>query len=141
MALKEQRTFKFPNMVNLNTGKTELVSQEASISTCLGLLLRTSPGELFGDPFFGSRLTEYLFDPNRDALQDIIQEEIFSAAEKYEPRARITGINFYVDEYKENILHVSITYINRNTGITEVFRDALNLNDIDYEYDDIVSNN
>lgn len=139
MAQKEQRTFKFPNIVNLNTGKHELVSTEESISTCLGLLLRTSPGELFGDPFFGSKLTEYLFDPNRDLLRDIIQEEVFRSVERYEPRARVTGINFYIDEKNENKLHISITYMNRNTGVTEIFRDTLNLNDVDYEYDDIVS--
>lgn len=135
MALKEQSTFKFPNIVNLNTGRNELTQGEISISTCLALLLRTSPGELFGDPYFGSRLTEYLFDPNRDVLRDIIQDEIYNVVNKYEPRAQITAIDFYVDEYKENILHIKISYINKNTGLSELFQDTLNLDDEDnYAY-------
>lgn len=134
MSVKEQTTFKFPNIVNLNTGRNELVQGEQSISTCLALLLRTSPGELFGDPYYGSKLTEYLFDPNREALKDIIQEEIYNVVNRYEPRAQLTGIDFYVDEYKENILHIIITYINKNTGMSEIFQDILNLEDEDYIY-------
>lgn len=131
MSLKEQTTFKFPNIVNLSTGKNELSSGENSISTCLALLLRTSPGELFGDPNFGSRLTEYLFDPNRDILRDTIQEEVYRVVSKYEPRAQLTGIDFYSDEYKENILHITITYINKNTGLSELFEDTLNVSNND----------
>lgn len=94
---------------------------------------------MFGDPYFGSRLTEYLFDPNRDLLKDIIQEEVFNAIQKYEPRAKLVSVDFYSDENKENLLHIKITYINRNTGLTETFRQILNTDETDYEYDDIVS--
>lgn len=136
MALKEQLTLKFPNMVNLDTGRHEFSQGQISISTCLALLLRTSPGELFGDPYFGSRLTEYLFDPNREALRDIIQEEISTVINRYEPRAELVYVDFYSEENKENILHIIITYRNKNTGITETFKDVLDLNDEDYIYNE-----
>lgn len=135
MAVKEQTTIKFPNIFNIDTGRSQLSTGQVSISTNLALLLRTSPGELFGDPYFGSRLTEYLFDPNREALRDIIQEEIYTVVNRYEPRAEITWIDFWVDENKENILHIKITYKNVNTGLTELFQDILDLDDSDnYNY-------
>lgn len=129
MAIKEQKTFRFPNIVNLDTGKTELVSSQVSISTCLALLLRTSPGELFGDPGFGSRLTEYLFDPNRELLRDVIQDEVYAVVSRYEPRAELTGIDFEVPEEEPTKLKIKITYINKNTGLSEVFNDILDLNE------------
>lgn len=129
MAIKEQATFKFPNIVNLDTGRTELATGQVSISTCLALLLRTSPGELFGDPAFGSRLTEYLFDPNRELLRDIIQDEVYAVVSKYEPRAELTGIDFEVPEEEPTKLYIKITYRNKNTGLSEVFSDILDLNE------------
>lgn len=46
----KQTTFSFPQIVNRYTKKVDLSTENKSINECLGILLRTRPGELLGDP-------------------------------------------------------------------------------------------
>ena len=59
--IDEKRTFSFPEMFDINTGKTTLISGLKATNNNIGLLLRTSIYELLGDPSMGSKLVEYLF--------------------------------------------------------------------------------
>ena len=43
-----QTTYSFPQIISRGTYKTNLSSGNKSINECLGILLRTRPGELLG---------------------------------------------------------------------------------------------
>lgn len=62
----KQTTFSFPQVVNRYTKKVELSKNYKSINECLGILLRTRPGELLGDPNYGCNLIDRVFMYNRN---------------------------------------------------------------------------
>ena len=81
-----QNTFSFPQIINRSSHKIELSSNTKSINECLGILLRTRPGELLGDPEYGCNLIERIFMYNGVLIQKLIKEDIIEAVNKYEPR-------------------------------------------------------
>lgn len=81
-----QNTFSFPQIINRSSHKIELSSDTKSINECLGILLRTRPGELLGDPEYGCNLIERIFMYNGVLIQKLIKEDIVEAVNKYEPR-------------------------------------------------------
>ena len=81
-----QKTFSFPQIINRSSHKIELSSDTKSINECLGILLRTRPGELLGDPEYGCNLIERIFMYNGVLIQKLIKEDIVEAVNKYEPR-------------------------------------------------------
>ena len=54
-------TYSFPQIFGRQTYKTELSKDNKSINESLGILLRTRPGELFGDPEYGCNLINRIF--------------------------------------------------------------------------------
>lgn len=81
-----QTTFSFPQIINRSSHKIELSNDTKSINECLGILLRTRPGELLGDPEYGCNLIERIFMYNGVLIQKLIKEDIIEAVNKYEPR-------------------------------------------------------
>lgn len=116
----QQTTIKFPNITNIMSGKNVFVSGTESINICLGLLLRTSKGELLGDPQFGCNLMRYMHEPNDLVLQDLVREDILSAISLYEKRISVmsSGIEVTSDD---NTVYVSISYTIIKTGTNGTF--------------------
>ena len=85
-----QRTFSFPQIINRISGKIELSSNTQSINECLGILLRTRPGEMLGDPDWGCYLIDRVFGYRGVVLAELIKEDILDAVQKYEPRITMT---------------------------------------------------
>lgn len=81
-----QKTFSFPQVVNRSLKKIQFSEDTKSINECLGILLRTRPGELLGDPDYGCNLIERVFSYGGVIIEQLIKEDIVSAVEKYEPR-------------------------------------------------------
>ena len=48
MAVKEKTSFAFPEMFDLDTGKTKMFTGIRATNSNIGLLLRTSVSEMFG---------------------------------------------------------------------------------------------
>lgn len=116
MAVKQKASFAFPEMFNIDTGKTMLVTGLKATNTNIGLLLRTSVYEMFGDPAMGSRLLEYLFAPNADLIRDMIIDHLRNVLEKQQPDIEVTYINLEYEENKEETIHIKVDYIDKNTG-------------------------
>lgn len=115
-----ETTINFPNITNLTTGKNTFSTDYESINECIGLLLRTSKGELLGDPQFGCNLMRYMHEPNDEILRDIAREDIVSAISRYEPRVTVTTDN--IDIYSEDEkVYVTISYIINTTGTTSSY--------------------
>ena len=53
------------------------------------LTLQTMRGELFGDPYFGLMLKQYLFDQNSYVLRDIIIDMIYTQLALFLPQVRV----------------------------------------------------
>ena len=84
-----QNTFSFPQIINRSSHKIELSSDTKSINECLGILLRTRPGELLGDPEYGCNLIERIFMYNGVLIQKLIKEEIQSVGLDYETMKKV----------------------------------------------------
>jgi len=111
----EQITFAFPQMISRTQRKTVMSKEEKSINECLGILLRTRPGELLGDPNWGCMLIERIFMYNGIIIEPLLKEDILNAVKKYEPR-----VNMYESDIQivrdATTVHIYIQYEIKETG-------------------------
>lgn len=111
----KQTTFSFPQVINRISGKIELSSNTKSINECLGILLRTRPGEMLGDPDWGCNLIERVFQFQGVIVEELIKEDILNAVEKYEPRIIMTA-NDIIIENNINEIDIYLQYYIKETG-------------------------
>ena len=116
MAVKEKTSFAFPEMFDLDTGKTKMFTGIRATNSNIGLLLRTSVSEMFGDPYMGSRLVEFLFSPDIELIRDIITDHIRSVLEKQQPNIVVNYVNLEYEENKEDIIYIKIDYYDKEVG-------------------------
>ena len=110
-----QKTFSFPQIIDRLTGKIEMSDNVKSINECLGILLRTRPGELLGDPECGYNMITRIFRYQGIIVEELIKEDILDAVEKYEPRITM-GTNDIVMVEDNNVLHIYLNYVIKETG-------------------------
>lgn len=110
-----QSTFSFPQLINRTTRKIELSTNTKSINECLGILLRTRPGELLGDPDYGCYLIDRVFMYQGVVIDELIKEDILDAVQKYEPRITMTSndITLVTDN---RVLKIYLQYEIKETG-------------------------
>ena len=84
------RTIKFPKMFNTNSTNVWKSSEhlEATKQSTL-LVLKTTRGELFGDPYFGLMLKRYLFDQNNYILRDAVIDMIYTQLALFIPQVKV----------------------------------------------------
>lgn len=75
-------------------------------------ILGTRPGERFMNPEFGSRLKDFVFEPNDSILKGLIRHYVIDAIERWEKRVYVTDVTF--DDSPEtvdaNTIPVRISY-------------------------------
>ena len=109
-----QTTYSFPQIVNRVTRRIQFSSDRQSINECLGILLRTKPGELLGDPEYGCRLIERVFQFNGVLVAPLIKEDIIDAITKYEPRITVRSEDIQIiQDYR--VVHIYIQYEIKDT--------------------------
>ena len=96
------RSFHFPNMFagnNANIWKTseylEATKQNAEI------LLQCRRGELFGDPYFGVTLEQFLFDQNNAVLREAVIDVIYTQLALFLPQVRVNRKDISIIQDKE----------------------------------------
>jgi len=115
-----QATFSFPQFVDRSTKAVKLSKDTKSINECLGVLLRTRPGELFGDPEYGCNLIDRIFEYNGIVIDTLLKEDIINAVSKYEPRVIMTYGD--IEIYKTpQVVHIFIQYLIKDTGEVNQF--------------------
>lgn len=84
------RSLKFPKMFNTNSTNVWKSSEyiEATKQNTM-LLLNTTRGELFGDPYFGLMIKKYLFDQNNYILRDAIIDVIYTQLAIFIPQLKV----------------------------------------------------
>ena len=110
-----QKTFSFPQMISRSLRKTQISTKNKSVNECLGILLRTRPGELLGDPNYGCYLIERVFKYQGVIVESLIREDIIQAVTKYEPRVVITPRDITLVTNRQ-VLQIYITYRIKETG-------------------------
>lgn len=84
------RTIKFPKMFNTNNTRVWKSSEYLDATKqSTELLLHTTRGELFGDPYFGLMLKRYLFDQNSYILKDAIIDMIYTQLSLFIPQVKV----------------------------------------------------
>lgn len=126
-----QTTFSFPQLVNRTTRKIELSTNTKSINECLGILLRTRPGELLGDPDYGCYLIDRVFRYNGVIIESLIKEDIMNAVQKYEPRIDMSTNDIYLEQ-DGRILRIYIQYTIKETGEVNDYNMELTTDDNPY---------
>ena len=123
-----QTTFSFPQIINRISGKIELSSNTQSINECLGILLRTRPGEMLGDPDWGCYLIDRVFGYRGVVLAELIKEDILDAVQKYEPRITMTTDDITIVNNINNI-EIYLQYIIKETGEINKYNMEITPND------------
>ena len=111
----KQSTFSFPQIINRISKQIKLSTNTQSINECLGILLRTRPGEMLGDPNYGCNLIERVFAYNGVIVESLIREDIVNAIAIYEPRI-IVNYNDITIVHDNRTVRVYIQYEIKETG-------------------------
>ena len=125
-----QNTFSFPQIINRSSHKIELSSDTKSINECLGILLRTRPGELLGDPGYGSDIVPQLFEIDSNNTLFIITEKIANCINNRVSQISVNSsdIKIYKNgtgkKYKITIPYTILQY--ETTNETTIIIDAYN---------------
>ena len=101
-------------MVNRSTGNITLSTLNQSINECLGILLRTRPGEMLGDPNYGCLLVERVFMYNGVVIQSLIIEDILNAINNYEPRITVNSSDITIVQ-NTRVVSIYIQYTIKET--------------------------
>lgn len=119
-SIVNSRCIKHPNTFLLQKGETSLVSDISAVDQSIRLILTTAKGELFGDPDFGCRLYEYMFEFEGEALYSILRREISDNLNKQEPRIYVSEDNIDITEEGVDVI-INITYNLRYTDYESSF--------------------
>lgn len=112
------KSIKHPVLFDLVSGKTSLDENIISINRCLALLLTSAKGELLGQPDFGSRLYELLFDQYSNTYEEVVKQDIVDAITKYETRITINTSDITITQNEDSIRNsysIKIHYVVTNS--------------------------
>lgn len=90
------------------TGFPEPTTDDDLIRDSLIQLVLTGTGERLMRPQVGTNARRFVFEPNNDLLSSLIQTEITSAVERFEPRVTLLAVDSLRNE---SSVSVTITYI------------------------------
>lgn len=118
------QSFKFPKMFKSNCSNIWRSDEhhEATRQNLL-LLLQSKRGELFGDPYFGLNISNYLFDQNNYILKDIIIDTIYNQIAIFIPQLKISrnSIDIYQSDSEPGKLFCSFNAINQIDFVNDTY--------------------
>ena len=108
----------FPNM--FNTASTNLVEDHTATMSNISLLLNTWKKSLFGDPFFGTKIKEYVYEQNNIILHDIIADNIYMSIKQFIPQVHLTRKDIKITA-KNTSIYITINCINKIDNEPDMF--------------------
>ena len=105
-------TFK----VNPITGDIPPARNDSAVKKALINLIRTPVGTRPFNPDYGTRVYDYLFEPGDTQTELRLNDEIASAIERFEPRAKVVAIETTINE---NGVEIKIEYYVVNVPILQ----------------------
>lgn len=97
------------------------IDNTRAVQSGIAIILLTRPGERIYNPEFGSRLYQLIHEPNGPELWRIIQTEVFSAIDRWEPRITNLRVQVEPDPTNQNLLRVGISYTIISNNVPENF--------------------
>ncbi len=107
---------KFPFQVDAVTGKIMMSDYEEDIKEAIKIILMTYRGERVMQPEFGSRIQNYMFEENDQAVLTMLKHDIIDALISWEPRIENLMIDVSVSGDDKNVALANISYVVRNTN-------------------------
>lgn len=126
-------TITFPETFSASSKKVQLSTSYQSINECLSLLLTSAKGELLGDPQYGTRLMQYIFNYSDEILYELIRSEIVQAVRTYEKRIDLTESDVIVIDEGDKV-SITLNYYVKDEAQFETFTLALERQDNSYGY-------
>lgn len=111
-------SFNFPEMIGSTTSK--LLKDKEAIKSNLILLLGSEKLSLFGDPYWGSQLKQFLFEQSNNLIVDLVIDEIYSTITTFIPQIFIErkNIEVYTDDRD---LYVTLSYIYKIDNTSDLY--------------------
>ena len=120
------KSIRINNMFS-NISTNTILDKDATMQN-LKLLLETSKGELFGDPYFGTNLKKMIYDQNDVILKDLVIDDIYTAIKTFMPQIEVDRKDISA-EVKPNgnkaVLQVTMSALNKLTYETNLYNIAL----------------
>lgn len=111
-------SISFPNM--FGTATTNLTEDHTATLSNIKLLLNTWKKSLFGDPFFGTKIKEYVYEQNNIILHDIIIDNIYMSIKQFIPQVYLTRKDIKIQAEKTSI-YITINCINKIDNQPDMF--------------------
>ena len=100
----------FPQM--FSSARTNLYEENKATLSNMRLLLATCKKSLFGDPYFGTKLQDFIFEQNNIVLRDLIIDDIYVALKQFMPQIFIERKDISIIS-KNTSLYATINCINK----------------------------
>lgn len=111
-------SFNFPEMIGSTTSK--LLRDKDAVRSNLILLLGTEKTSLFGDPYFGSQLKQFLFEQSNRLIIDLVIDELYTAITTFIPQVFIERKNIKVYTDKRD-LYAEVSYIYKIDNTSDLY--------------------
>ncbi len=100
------KSFTHPNMISNRTGMFKESTHKELVMQNIKLLLNTSKGEFFGDPFFGTSIRKLLFNPNDFVIKDLVIDDIASAIAQYVKEVTVNRSDIRIEQDKRGVINI-----------------------------------
>ena len=108
-------SFAWPNM--FTTTSSNLIEDKAAIRSNLYLLFNSRRLSLFGDPYYGTDLTQMFFEQNTALIADLIIDEIFTTIQNFIPQIFVDRKDIKITSDKTDLFaNIRCTYKLDNTS-------------------------
>ena len=109
----------FPDM--FSSARTNLYEDHTATLSNTKLLLGSFKKSLFGDPYFGSKIKDFVYEQNNIVLQDLIIDDIYVAIKQFMPQVAIQRKDISIKS-KNNSLYATINCINKLDNQPNMFQ-------------------
>ncbi len=110
--------WRFAIAPDATSGRLEYQSGAEQVRQSVGVILATEPGERIMRPDFGCGLRRYLMKPNTAATRALIQREVETALNAWEPRIQVQAVVVEASLHDPALIEISIDYQHRHDGST-----------------------
>lgn len=101
------------------TGTKLSVDSDATLSN-IKLLLLSCKNSLIGDPYFGTSLRRFVFEPNNILLHDLIIDEIYLSIVTFIPQVHLKRSDIKL-ESKGTSIYATINCINKLDNMPNMY--------------------
>jgi phage baseplate assembly protein W len=91
-------------------GRLRWVAGDEEIRQSVWLILTTAPGERQMRPEFGCGLYDLVFDANTAQLHGLVQEQVRTALNRWEPRIDVIDVRVEAPPEQRNLLLIHVDY-------------------------------